>query len=200
MSDRQRRYIGNIASAGAQLLALINDVLDIAKAKANRFDLQREPLEGRGALRAAADQLASLATSAGIDIFLLPGDPAPMVADRRAVHQILLNLLSNAIKFTPSGGVLSLGASVGADGYVTISVADTGRGIAAADLESVFDEYQQVGAEAGDAKGTGLGLALSRRLAELMSGTLTVESEVGVGSTFSLRVPGLGVGSAGVRN
>jgi PAS domain S-box-containing protein len=190
LSEHQRRYVGNIASAGAQLLDLINDVLDLAKAKANRFDLQREPLEGRAALRAAADQLVSLATSAGVDILFLPGDPAPMVADARAVRQVLLNLLSNAIKFTPTGGALRLGASVGADGYVTMSVADTGRGIPAHDLDSVFDEYRQVGAQAGDGKGTGLGLALSRRLAELMSGTLTVESEVDVGSTFGLRVPG----------
>jgi PAS domain S-box-containing protein len=190
LTERQSRYVTNIRSAGAQLLAIINDVLDLSKAKANRFDLRPELIDGRSSLSAAVEQIASMASSAGIDVFLLPGGPAPMLADSRAVRQILLNMLSNAIKFTPSGGSITLAATVMDDQSVDLSVTDTGRGIPAADLESVFDEYRQVGAQQGDSRGTGLGLALSRRLAQLMSGTLTVESEVGAGSTFTLSLPG----------
>jgi signal transduction histidine kinase len=110
-----------------------------------------------------------------------------MEGDERKVKQILFNLLSNAVKFTPSGGKVTLAARA-ADGQVVISVQDTGIGISAEDQEKIFEEFYQVGASRTQ-EGTGLGLALTRRLVELHHGQLTVESEPGVGSTFTATMP-----------
>jgi signal transduction histidine kinase len=110
-----------------------------------------------------------------------------MEGDERKVKQILFNLLSNAVKFTPSGGAITLAARV-ADGELVISVQDTGIGISAEDQEKIFEEFYQVGASRTQ-EGTGLGLALTRRLVELHHGQLTVESEPGVGSTFTVTMP-----------
>jgi len=110
-------------------------------------------------------------------------------ADERKFKQVLLNLLTNGVKFTPPGGDVRIGAAI-EDGMLALSVADTGIGIDASDQGVIFEEFRQVRAE-GEAKqeGTGLGLALSRRLVELHGGTLTVESEPGRGSTFTARFP-----------
>jgi signal transduction histidine kinase len=108
-------------------------------------------------------------------------------ADERKVKQILFNLLTNAVKFTPAGGQVTLAASV-VDDQIEISVRDTGVGIGADDQERIFEEFYQVG-RAGTQEGTGLGLALTRRLVELHHGRLSVESELGVGSTFTVMLP-----------
>ena len=109
-------------------------------------------------------------------------------ADERKVRQVVLNLLSNAIKFTPEGGRIEVRA-VPVDGSVEISVTDTGVGIAPEDQEPIFEEFKQVGTAAKKVEGTGLGLALSRRFVELHGGRIWVESEVGVGSTFTFTLP-----------
>jgi signal transduction histidine kinase len=116
-------------------------------------------------------------------------------ADERKVKQILFNLLTNAVKFTPAGGQVTLAASV-VDDQIEISVRDTGVGITAEDQERIFEEFYQVG-RAKTQEGTGLGLALTRRLVELHHGRLSVESELGVGSTFTVMLPLRQPGAAG---
>jgi signal transduction histidine kinase len=112
-----------------------------------------------------------------------------VVADERKVKQVLLNLLSNAVKFTPEGGTITMSAVLNG-GMVEISVADTGIGIAPEDQAAVFEEFRQVGTDyARKREGTGLGLALARRLVELHGGTLTLQSELGKGSTFTFTIP-----------
>jgi signal transduction histidine kinase len=109
-------------------------------------------------------------------------------ADERKVRQVVLNLLSNAIKFTPEGGRIDVQASPG-DGVVEVSVIDTGVGIAPEDQEAIFEEFRQVGTAAKKVEGTGLGLASSRKFIELHGGQIWVESQVGVGSTFTFSIP-----------
>jgi signal transduction histidine kinase len=112
-----------------------------------------------------------------------------VVADERKVKQVLLNLLSNAVKFTPEGGTITMTAILNG-GMVEISVADTGIGIAPEDQAAVFEEFRQVGTDyARKREGTGLGLALARRLVELHGGALTLQSELGKGSTFTFTIP-----------
>ena len=109
-------------------------------------------------------------------------------ADERKVRQVVLNLLSNAIKFTPEGGRIEVGA-MPKDGFVEISVRDTGIGIAPEDQEKVFEEFRQVGTAAKKVEGTGLGLTLCRKFVELHGGRIWVKSELGVGSTFTFTIP-----------
>jgi signal transduction histidine kinase len=109
-------------------------------------------------------------------------------ADERKVRQVVLNLLSNAIKFTPEGGRIEVEAKQ-VDGSVEISVSDTGDGIAPEDQEAIFEEFRQVGTAAKKVEGTGLGLALSRKFIQLHGGRIWVESQVGVGSTFTFTIP-----------
>ncbi len=111
-----------------------------------------------------------------------------MRADERKVRQIVLNLLSNAIKFTPEGGRIDVRAAP-RDGFVEVSVSDTGVSIAPEDLDAVFEEFRQVGTAAKKIEGTGLGLALSRKFTELHGGKVWVTSQVGVGSTFTFKLP-----------
>jgi signal transduction histidine kinase len=113
---------------------------------------------------------------------------ADVRADERKVKQVLLNLLSNAIKFTPEGGRIEVRAAP-TDGTVEISVTDTGVGIAPEDQQTVFEEFRQVGTADKKAEGTGLGLALSRKFVELHGGRITVQSQVGAGSTFTFTLP-----------
>ncbi len=109
-------------------------------------------------------------------------------ADERKVRQVVLNLLSNAIKFTPEGGRVEV-AAVTKDGFVEVSVSDTGVGIAPEDQEAVFEEFRQVGTAANKIEGTGLGLTLCRKFVELHGGRIWVKSEVGAGSTFTFTIP-----------
>ena len=109
-------------------------------------------------------------------------------ADERKVRLVILNLLSNAIKFTPEGGRIDVGA-VPKDGFVAVSVSDTGIGIAPEDQEKVFEEFRQVGTVAKKIEGTGLGLALCRKFVELHSGKIWVKSQLGEGSTFTFTIP-----------
>jgi signal transduction histidine kinase len=109
-------------------------------------------------------------------------------ADERKIRQILLNLLSNAIKFTPEGGRIEVGAKP-VDGFIEVSVSDTGVGIAPEDQEAVFEEFRQVGTADKKVEGTGLGLALSRKFIELHGGKIWVKSQIGAGSTFTFTIP-----------
>jgi signal transduction histidine kinase len=189
LNDRQHRYVGHIESSGRHLLALINDVLDLSKVEAGQMEVELEPIELQPMLDEAINQLRPLADAKPLELVL---DPAPGIwirADRRRFLQVMLNLLSNAIKFTPQGGkVRVVGARAGRT--AEISVIDNGVGIPSGEQQRIFEEFTQVDRQGSQStEGTGLGLALSRRLLQLMRGSIHVESEEGTGSTFRVIVP-----------
>lgn len=188
LNARQADYVDDVLSSGQHLLNLINDILDLAKVEAGRMELQPSTFALPDLLENAMSMVRERATRQGISVTIATDPSVGLVeADERKVKQILFNLLSNAVKFTPGGGQVTLAASA-ADGHVEISVRDTGVGIRADDQERIFEEFYQVGASRTQ-EGTGLGLALTRRLVELHHGRLNVESEPGVGSTFTVTLP-----------
>ena len=188
LNERQTDYVDDVLSSGQHLLNLINDILDLAKVEAGRMELQPSTFELPELLENAASMVRERATRQGIGLIVATDDSVGgMEGDERKVKQILFNLLSNAVKFTPNGGKVTL-ATRATEEQVVIAVHDTGIGIGADDLDKIFEEFYQVGASRTQ-EGTGLGLALTRRLVELHGGQLTVESELGVGSTFTVTIP-----------
>jgi signal transduction histidine kinase/CheY-like chemotaxis protein len=180
-------WINNVHSSGRHLLGLINDVLDLAKVEAGRIDLRLEPLDVGTAVAEAVAPLSPLVTAKQLRL-TLAAPPELVTADRMRLRQMLNNLLSNAIKFTPPNG--SIYVSAHREGAEThLSVADTGPGIDPADQHRVFDEFHQTGDAESRAAGTGLGLALTRRLAEVHGGRVELWSEPGRGSRFTLVLP-----------
>src|SRR6266536_3092340 len=185
-------WVDHILASGRHLLDLINDILDLAKVEAGRLELKPEPLDLPTLAAETTAALRPLAVAHGLQ--LAADLPAVRVqADRTRLRQILNNLLSNAIKFTPPGGRVTVTATA-AGSDLLITVADTGIGIAAEDLSRVFDQFQQVGDPVAQRVGTGLGLALTRRLVEAHGGSVGVESELGRGSRFTVRLPAAGPG------
>jgi signal transduction histidine kinase/DNA-binding response OmpR family regulator len=187
-SDTQRRFLNQIHSSGEHLLGLINDILDLSKVEAGQMELHKERIHVREVLDAVLATIDPLARTKGIGLES-ESEELMLVADAAKVRQMLLNLLSNAIKFTPAGGRVSIRAQA-AGTWVDISITDTGIGIAKADFSRLFSEFQQLDAGPGrEQEGTGLGLALTKRFAELHGGQISVQSEQGKGSTFVLRLP-----------
>ena len=202
VTDKMREQIGRIRMSGVHLLGLVNDILDLAKVEAGRLQVSSGPASADGTVAAAVALIQPQAESRGLELTIAAANPSVIYrGDEERVRQILVNLLSNAVKFTSPGGkiTLEIGGSraPGADTrlsarttYVTFRVADTGAGIPAEKLASIFDPFVQ--AESGHSRsreGSGLGLTISRRLARLMGGDLTVKSEVGKGSAFTLWLP-----------
>jgi PAS domain S-box-containing protein len=190
LNDKQRTYVGNVLVSGRHLLQLVNDVLDISKVEAGRMDLAYERTPVGSIVDTVRGVIGAVATKRGIrlEVALPPGLPDVFI-DPGRIKQVLYNLISNAIKFTPKGGLVRLTARADARS-LTISVSDTGIGIARADLPRLFREFEQLAQPNGTRpEGTGLGLALSRRLVELHGGRVEVESELGRGSTFSVHLP-----------
>jgi signal transduction histidine kinase len=188
LNERQLAYVDDVLAAGKHLLSLINDVLDLAKIEAGRMELELSEVAIPEVLHSAVSLQSEHASREGIELSVAT-EPAEITttADERRVRQVVLNLVSNAVKFTPAGGRVDVSAHV-EDGHVEIGVSDTGPGIAAADREAIFEEFEQTSA-GRQAEGTGLGLPLSRKLVELHGGRLWVESEVGRGSTFRFTLP-----------
>jgi PAS domain S-box-containing protein len=186
LNEKQRRYVTNVEAAGRHLLALVNDSLDLSKMAAGKMDLQIASLAVDGIVEEAAGQIHPLLEENGLEIELDFGTEACWVeADRRRLLQILWNLLSNAIRHTAAGGKIRIHCST-AGKVVEIVVADTGVGMAADQLTRIFEDYTQVGVKAD---GTGLGLPVSKRLAQLMDGDIGVASEPGAGSSFTITLP-----------
>jgi signal transduction histidine kinase len=188
--DRQREYLEGIASSGRHLLALVNDVLDLAKIEAGKQVLDLQAIAIHDAIEEGMAALQPLASARGVKL-----EAATIVAvanvraDRVRLRQILYNLISNAVKFTDRGGRVRIGARCDGD-KVAIAVIDTGVGIAPADLSRLYRSFEQLTLPSGDRPGgTGLGLALTKRLVEMHGGTIDVESELGVGTTFTVRIP-----------
>jgi PAS domain S-box-containing protein len=183
------RFLDQIHSSGTHLLQLINDILDLSKVEAGQMELQLETVDLAKLIREVGASVEPLARNKGIALSVVPAGGISVVGDASKIKQMLLNLLSNAIKFTPHEGRISIQShQVGSS--VEIEVRDTGIGIAQQDLGRLFMEFQQLEAPPGQRQeGTGLGLALTRRFAELHGGTVRVVSDVGQGSTFTLMLP-----------
>jgi PAS domain S-box-containing protein len=189
LTEAQQRQLELVQRSGKHLLSLINDLLDLAKIEAGKIDLQVEPVDCRAVLEEIALTLRPAATAKGLLLTLeLPSAPLLALADRRALHQVVLNLAGNAVKFTAQGQVtLRLQPH---PGRVAIAVQDTGVGIDEADQSRLFQAFSQVGTTRSTAgEGTGLGLHLSRRLADLMQGHIELSSRLGAGSCFTLFLP-----------
>ena len=190
MTDEQKEFAADIRDSGKHLLTLINDILDLSKIEAGRMELDVKPFDLQAAMQNAMTLVQGRAERSGIR---LETEISPSVSeyegDERKFKQIVINLLSNAVKFTPEGGKVTLAADR-VNGAYSISVQDTGIGIAVEDQEKIFEEFKQVGTDyARKAEGTGLGLTLTRKLVELHGGQIRVESEPGKGSTFSFSLP-----------
>jgi len=190
-NEKQGRYIHNILTSSRHLLELINDILDLAKVESGKMELTLDRFLLSDCLAQVVDVVRPLAQNKEIQLDMNL-DPAirPLLADEGRFRQILYNLLSNAIKFTPDEGQVHVGGTQATDGTVQVSVKDTGIGISAEHQELIFSEFRQVdNSYSRKYEGTGLGLALTRKLVELHDGRIWVESEVGDGSTFSFVIP-----------
>ncbi|MFN8701447.1 MAG: ATP-binding protein [Rhodospirillales bacterium] len=188
--EKIREFARAIEQSGQHLLQLINELLDLTKIEAGRFDLRNEKVDLAALIGAAIDATFGLARVKNIDVQAPTTSAIVLQGDRRALLQILLNLLSNAVKFTPAGGRVDLAINHLRDGSVELRVRDNGRGIPAEALETVFVPFERLrGIAASDVPGTGLGLAISRGLAELHGGTLHLESVLGAGTTAVLILP-----------
>jgi len=189
LSDKYQEYAQLIHESGRHLLALINDVLDMSKIEAERYELKRSHFDARDPVTAAVRLVRLQAHEAGIALrSVLPQEAVEVFADERAVKQITLNLLSNALKFTPAGGSVTVSLTAAAEA-LELTVSDTGVGIAPEDLERLGRPYEQAGDHEKRAMGTGLGLSLVRAFAELHGGALTIESRLGEGAAFTVRLP-----------
>jgi PAS domain S-box-containing protein len=189
-NERYEEYATLIYDSGQLLLDLISDMLDMAKIEAGRLELNYERVDVSGTVEDSVRMLRDRAENNGLELTLsLPEEPLFLIADRRAVKQVLLNLLTNAIKFTPAGGHVGVSVRYG-DGLATITVRDTGVGIPASELPRLGNPFEQVNSDPMLAKGgSGLGLALVRALMEKHGGTLSIDSEEGVGTAVRVTFP-----------
>jgi signal transduction histidine kinase len=189
VNEKQEEYLEDILSSANHLLALINDILDLSKVEAGQVELEVAPFSLREALERGVVMVRERAINGGVQVALgANGGVDVVTGDERRISQVIFNLLSNAVKFTPDGGAVDVRANQ-EDGEIRVSVADTGPGIAAEDHERIFEEFQQTEAGVEQHEGTGLGLALSKRLVELHGGRIWVDSELGKGSTFVFTLP-----------
>jgi signal transduction histidine kinase len=189
LNERQLAYVDDVLEAGRHLLSLINDVLDLAKIEAGKMELDLSQVSLTDVLRGALSMHADRASRGGVELDLATDpDEITIAADERRVRQIVFNLVSNAVKFTPPHGRVDVSARLD-DRCVEVAVTDTGPGIAAQHLETIFEEFEQARDGKQAEEGTGLGLPLSRKLVELHGGRLWAESEPGRGSTFRVTLP-----------
>ena len=188
-ADSRRRFLQMVNEGGHNLLALVNDILDLSKVEAGQMTLRPERVAIADMIGLVLETVRPLAATKEIDIRSEVDHSLFVIADSAKVRQMLLNLISNAIKFTPEKGSVVVSGHLQGE-QVELAVADSGVGIAAEDLERIFVEFHQV--DSGPARsqqGTGLGLALTKRFAELHGGSVRVESEVGKGSRFVISLP-----------
>jgi signal transduction histidine kinase len=190
LNDKQHRWVGNIQSSGEQLLNLINDILDLAKIEAGKMQVRSEEFSIRDICEGLLNMFRPLAEKKNIDLREQLAPDIPLLRqDPGKLQQILSNLLSNAIKFTPEGGRVVLKAEAELL-HMVLTVTDTGVGIAPEDQELVFEKFRQSGNPlTREHAGTGLGLSIVRELSKLLGGEVTLQSELGRGSTFTVRLP-----------
>ena len=197
LDDKQKRYVGNIQRSGRMLLDMINDILDLAKVESGKMEVRLSEFKISSLVAAQCDMARPLAEKKNIDLDCdAPASLPPLRQDQAKVQQILNNLLSNAIKFTPEGGRIVVSAERDEHGDLRLKVADTGIGISPDEQQLVFEKFRQASGALpdGDAmtreySGTGLGLSIVRELCRLLGGDVSLESELGKGSTFTVRLP-----------
>ena len=211
LSAEQLERVQHVENAGSHLLALVNDVLDLSRIESGEMSVSSQAVQLPRVIEEAATMVSPLVTKAGIEVFvaseaptpgqgrrleprLLPPDDVWVNADPVRLRQVLVNLLSNAVKYNRPGGRVAL-TWRRTDDACEILVTDTGQGIPPEQLACLFQPFNRLGAESSTVEGTGIGLVLSRQLAEMMGGTLTISSTFGVGTCASLR---LGLASAPV--
>lgn len=190
-NPKYREYIGDIGVAGRHLLDLINDILDFSKLESGEMELQEDPLNVSELIHSAHVLVRDAAEKSDVTINMDIADNLPNVyADERRLRQIMLNLLSNAIKFTLPDGKIIVKAWCSPDAGHVIQVSDTGIGIAAEDIPKALSPFGQIDNKLSrEYQGTGLGLPLTKFLTEMHGGSLNVESELGVGTTITIRLP-----------
>jgi signal transduction histidine kinase len=191
INDKQREALGRVRMSGRHLLSLLDNVMDMARLNAGVVHVNTDPIRLADVAREAVDMVvpASLAKLQRVE--LIVADPVVAVGDRARTRQVLVNLLSNAVKFTEGGGSISVTVSKRVSGGMAwgeIAVKDSGPGIPMAEQSAVFEPYYRSEGSAA-IPGVGLGLAISQALITQMDGELVLESTVGKGSTFSIRLP-----------
>jgi two-component system phosphate regulon sensor histidine kinase PhoR len=186
--EHRESFVRIIRDQSARLQSLVDDLLSLADLERPDVRLHREPFDLRDAVERQVATLGARAASAGLSLVLEPGPPAPVVADRMRIDQVVANLLDNAIKYTERGGVnVRLGR---AGSVVWCEVADTGAGIPREEVPRIFERFYRVDkARSREKGGTGLGLSIVRHILALHGGRVTVESAVGRGSTFRFELP-----------
>jgi signal transduction histidine kinase len=186
-----RKHLVRVESNGRHLLTIINEILDISRIEAGRMPLQLSRFNVPELVGEVRAELEPIILRSKLTVAVdMPKELPPLVTDRQKVKQILLNLLSNALKFTHEGTVTIRVRRNAKDRTVALSVADTGIGIAHADQAKIFEDFRQLDNSPTRAYGgTGLGLSICRRLAQMLEGTITLRSELGKGSTFTLLLP-----------
>jgi PAS domain S-box-containing protein len=191
LNPKQKEYLADILNSGRHLLQLINDVLDLAKVEANKMDLRPETFSLARAVEGVCAVAKPIAQKKNIQIGIeIAPELGDVVLDQQKFKQVLYNLISNAVKFTDDGGCVDVSAISLDGGKFKLAVRDTGIGIRAEDISRLFTEFEQL--ESGASRryeGTGLGLALTRKIIELQGGFISVESEVDKGSVFSVILP-----------
>lgn len=191
----QRRWTHTLLDSGRHLLALVDDVLDLTGAQSGLMLVQAADVAPAAVLREAWRMVSASAEARGLRYLppTLADDELPVRADRRRLLQVLVNLLSNAVKYNRQGGTVAVRMRPHGPGRVQIAITDAGPGMTAEQMTRLFIPFDRLGAQDGPIPGTGLGLTLSRQLAEAMSGTLDATSEPGHGCTFTLTLPAGGV-------
>ncbi|RMG33707.1 MAG: HAMP domain-containing protein [Planctomycetota bacterium] len=197
LTDRQKRYVQNIQSAGKHLLVLINDILDLAKIESGRMDVQPQEFSIADLIERQVGSILPLAERKNIRVTWESDPRIPVLwQDAAKIQQILNNLLSNAVKFTPEGGMVHVSAELVDNDTMALVVCDTGIGIPLQDQETIFDKFRQGRSAkrsddplAREHEGTGLGLSIVKELSVLLGGDVELESEFGKGSTFRVKLP-----------
>jgi signal transduction histidine kinase len=192
LNEKQRHQIQRLRENGQRLLGLINDILDLSRIEAQRVELVAQPFSPRAMINSLVSQMEPLATETGLFLktFIDSDMPENLVGDPKRIEQVFLNLLSNAFKFTEKGGVTIRASADHPARKWSVVVEDTGIGIPPHALDVIFEEFRQVdGSSTRAYQGSGLGLAVARNLVRIMEGQITVESELGKGSSFTVTLP-----------
>jgi signal transduction histidine kinase len=197
LDEKQKRYVQNIQKSGRMLLDMINNILDLAKIESGKMEIRLTDFSIAQVIGAQCDMARPLTEKKNIDLEMdVQPELPPMHQDQARVQQVLNNLLSNAIKFTPEGGRIKVAAERSSRGELLLRVIDTGVGIAEEDQQTIFEKFRQgrTAMPGGDAmtreySGTGLGLSIVKEICKLLEGGVSVESELGTGSTFTVRLP-----------
>ena len=190
LPDRHRRWVENVQKSGQQLLGLINDILDLTKVEAGKMQVKREEFALAEVSDGVLGSMRPLAEKKNIDMRQqIPADLPKLQQDAGKLRQILSNLVSNALKFTPEGGRVLVKART-EDGWLVLDVVDNGVGIAPEDREAIFEKFRQAGRTlTREHEGSGLGLSIVREISKLLGGDVSLHSELGRGSTFTIRLP-----------